>query len=77
METQEKEKDLQKINPKQLKNGNRIMHTNNYLKCKWIKCTNQKTQTCWADEDMCMYALPFNHITLFDSIKLYVIVLYC
>ena len=22
----------------------------NYLKCKWIKCTDQKTQTSWADK---------------------------
>ena len=30
-------------NPKQLKNGNRNTHIDNYLKCKWIKCSNQKT----------------------------------
>ena len=29
--------------PKTIKeNGNRIIHINNYLKCKWIKCSNQK-----------------------------------
>ena len=39
-----KGKDLQKVNPK-------------YLKCKWIKCTNQKTQTGWVDENKGMYAL--------------------
>ena len=33
-------------------------HINNYLKCKWIKCPNQKTQTGWVDENMCMHALP-------------------
>ena len=34
-----------------------VIHINNYLKCKWIKCTNQKTD--WlVDEDMYMYALP-------------------
>ena len=27
------------------------------LKCKQIKCTNQKTKTGWADENMCMYVL--------------------
>ena len=32
-------------NPKPFKNGNRNIHINNYLKCKWIKCSNQKTQT--------------------------------
>ena len=30
----------------------------NYLKCKWIKFANEKTQTGWADENICMYALP-------------------
>ena len=35
----------------------------NYLKCKWIQCTNQKTETGWADEKMCMYA-PHSHIIL-------------
>ena len=30
-----------KINPKQ--NSDRITHISNYFKCKWIKCTNQKT----------------------------------
>ena len=33
-------KDLEKISP----NGNRIIHVDNYLKCKWIKCINQKTK---------------------------------
>ena len=26
-------------------NGNRNIHINNNLECKWIKCPNQKTQT--------------------------------
>ena len=39
------------------KTVNRIMHINNYLKCKWIKFTNQKTQTGWVYENLCMYAL--------------------
>ena len=34
-----------------------VIDINNYLKCKWIKFTNQKTQTGWADENMWMYAL--------------------
>ena len=25
------------------------MYINNYFKCKWIKCSNQKTQTGWMD----------------------------
>ena len=67
-------KDLQKINPKQ-ENGNRIIHIDNYLKCKRIKCINQKT--CWADENMCIYALPFTaSLCLTPRPKLYVIVLY-
>ena len=24
-------------------------HINNYVECKWIKCSNQKTQTGWLD----------------------------
>ena len=30
----------------------RIRNINNYLKCKWIKYTNQKTQTGWVDENI-------------------------
>ena len=48
----------------------------NYLKCKWIKCTNQKTWTGWVDENMCMYAFPL--ITLFYlTPQRNVIILYC
>ena len=43
-EIQQKKKDLQ-INAKPLENGNRNIYINNYFKCKWIKCSNQKTQT--------------------------------
>ena len=43
-EIQEKKK-IYKINCKQLENGNRNIYINNYFKCKWIKCSNQKTQT--------------------------------
>ena len=28
------------------------------LSVKWIKCSNQKTLIGWANENMCMYALP-------------------
>ena len=38
-----KKKDIHKINPNNQENSNRIIHFDNYLKCKWIKCTNQKT----------------------------------
>ena len=37
------EKRPTKTNPKQLRNGNRNIHIDNYLKCKWIKCSHQKT----------------------------------
>ena len=33
-------------NPKQ-ENANRNIHIDNYFKCEWIKCSNQKTQACW------------------------------
>ena len=28
---------------------NEIIYINNYLKCKWTKCCNQKTQVDWMD----------------------------
>ena len=34
-----------KINPRQLENGYRNIYINNYFKCKWTKCSNQKTET--------------------------------
>ena len=36
-------KKLYKINPPKLRKWN--IYINNYFKCKWIKCSNQKTQT--------------------------------
>ena len=30
-------------------NGNRIILINNYLKCKWVECPNQKTKTGLMD----------------------------
>ena len=38
-------KDLQKQTQINQENANRNRCINNYLKCKWIKCTNQKIQT--------------------------------
>ena len=35
-------KDLQKQAQNNQENANRNICINNYLKCKWIKCTNQK-----------------------------------
>ena len=37
------EKDLQKQTHYNKENGNRNIHIDNYLKCKWIKCSSQKT----------------------------------
>ena len=42
-------------------NGNRITHSNNYLKCKWIKCINQKTQTNWVDEKFALMSFDLPH----------------
>ena len=42
-------KKIYKTTPNNLKNGNRNIYINNYFKCKWIKCSNQKTQTGWMD----------------------------
>ena len=30
-------------------NGNGTMPINNYLKCKWVECPNQKTKSGWMD----------------------------
>ena len=35
--------------PKNKVNGNGIILVNNYLKCKWVECLNQKTRTSWMD----------------------------
>ena len=36
---------IQKQTPNNQENANRNIRINNYLKYKWIKCTNQKIQT--------------------------------
>ena len=41
-------KKIYKINPRRLENGYRNIYINNYFKSKWIKCSNQKTQTGWV-----------------------------
>ena len=38
------EKDLQKQTQNNLESGNKNIHIDNYFKCEWIKCSNQKTQ---------------------------------
>lgn len=54
-ETQGKEKDLEKISP----NGNRIIHVDNYLKCKWIKWYQPKDKDCLSGykNKTCIYAI--------------------
>ena len=37
------------MNPNNKVNGNEIIFINNYLKCKWVKCSNQKTKTGQMD----------------------------
>ena len=37
------------MNPKNKVNGNGIIFINNYLKCEWVKCSNQKTKTGQMD----------------------------
>ena len=39
------EKRSTKSTPDNQENGTRNIYINNYFKCKWIKCTKQKTQT--------------------------------
>ena len=38
-----KKKHLQKLIQNNEQSGNKNMYIKNYLKCKWIKCSNQKT----------------------------------
>ena len=38
-------KRVYKLEPKTIKYGNGIILINNYLKCKWVECPNQKTKT--------------------------------
>ena len=42
-------KNLQKQIRKNEQNGNKNIHVYNYLKCKQIKQSNQKTETGWVD----------------------------
>ena len=37
-----KEQKKYKINWKTVENDNKYIYVNNYLKCQWIKCSNQK-----------------------------------
>ena len=40
-----RKKGEKKQKKKNQQNDNRNIHINNYFKCKWTKCSNQKTQT--------------------------------
>ena len=52
-------KGLQKQTQNNKVNGNRIRYINNYLKYKWIKCSNQKKQTGWlVTKTSFIYMLP-------------------
>ena len=44
-EIQKKKKETQNQILNNEENGNRNIYINNYFKCKWIKYSNQKTQT--------------------------------
>ena len=37
------------------KNSNNSLTINNYFKCKWTKCSNQKTQGGWMDTTRPVY----------------------
>ena len=40
-----KEEEIQNQWEKKVQNGNKYISINNYLKCQWTKCSNQKTQS--------------------------------
>ena len=60
------------MNPKQLENGNKNIDINNYFKCKWIKCSNEKTQTCQVDtkQDPYICCLQETHFRPQDTCRL-------
>ena len=67
-EIQEKKKVLQN-QPQTIKeNGNRSIYINNNFKCKWIKYSNQKTQT--GTNKTCIYAVYKNHFKPQDTYRL-------
>ena len=62
---------------KKKENGNRIIHIDNYLKCQWIKYTNQKTKTSWGGQEHVHLCVFTYYITLLNlPTKLYVIIYY-
>ena len=65
-------KDLQKQTQNNSENGNRNIHIDNYLKCKWIKCSNQKTYTGWVDTKTRLYicCLQETHFRPRDTYRL-------
>ena len=64
-------KKIYKINPKQLENGSRNIHINNYFKCKWIKCSKQKRLAEWIQkEDPFICCLQETHFRPQDTYRL-------
>ena len=65
-------KDLQKQTQINQENANRNRCINNYLKCKWIKCTNQKIQTAeWIhNQDPYIWCLQETHFRPRDTNRL-------
>ena len=71
-------KDPQKVNPKQLRNGNKILYVGNYLKCKCIKCTNQDIDWMSGNEHVCTFTyhtlldppIVYNYFILFNYVSI-------
>ena len=53
-----RKKDLQKQIQNNQADANWNICIKNYLKCKWIQCTNQKIQTDWMYKKQDTYMLP-------------------
>ena len=43
--TKSKKEERRNNQKTKFKNGNKYMSINNYLKCQWTECSNQKTQS--------------------------------
>ena len=60
------------MNPKQKVNGSRIILINNYLKCKWVECPNQKQKLAeWIKkQDPYICCLQDTHLKTRDTYRL-------
>ena len=47
--------DILKQTQNNVRNGGMNVHTDDYLKCKQVKHSNKKTQTCWMDTKRPVY----------------------